>query len=332
MVRILSKSLTANEGGLSMITYRNYQPGDEKKIVSLWNECLHTDPINQNRFRYLILLDANFEPDGLKLAFDREHLVGALFGIRRRLPMHQVDLEKENGWITFFFVDVNYRHQGIGQQLLANVMVFFKKHQRKNIFFASYAPNYIVPGIDRGNYPDGDGFLNNQGFSIVYSCVAMDRNLVDFKLTDEIKAIVEKRESEGYIFRKAEEGDLYNLIQFATEVFNPDWGRAIREGIPQGLPLNRIFVAILNNRIVGFCLYGGYEGVPDRFGPFGVAPEEQGKKLGKILLHICLHSMRAEGLHGAWFLWTGENSSAGHLYMKTGFEITRKFYVMKKQL
>jgi len=315
-----------------MILYRNYQPGDEQKVVTLWNNCLPYDPINLQRFRRLVLLDANFDPEGLQLAFHDGELVGALYAVRRRLPMIDTDLENENGWIPFFFVHPEYRRQGIGEQLLENALDFFRKHQRKNIFFSSYAPNYIVPGIDKAHYPEGESFLKKQGFQMVYPCVAMDRNLVEFILTDEIKALVKEREKEGYVFRRATDGDLYDLIQFANTVFNPDWGRAIREGIPQGLPLERIFVAYHGRKLVGFCLYGGYEGVPERFGPFGVAPEEQGKKLGKILLNLCLHAMRSEGLHGAWFLWTGEKSAAGYLYKKTGFEITRTFHVMKKVL
>ncbi|HET6872994.1 MAG TPA: GNAT family N-acetyltransferase [Sporolactobacillaceae bacterium] len=315
-----------------MITFRTYEPSDEAKIVGLWNTCLETDPTNLKRFRRLILLDANFDPKGLQVAFDGEQLVGALYGLRRLLPMYGTDLEEENGWITFFFVDANYRRQGIGETLLNNALDFFKEHNRKTIFFASYAPNYIVPGIDKENYPEAATFLEKQGFGTVYPCVAMDRNLVNFKLTEEVKALISEREAEGYSFRKAVDGDLYDVIQFANKVFNPDWGRAIREGLPQGLPLDRIWVAYNNEKLVGFCLHGGYEGVPDRFGPFGVDPEEQGKKLGKILLNLCLYSMKAEGLHGAWFLWTGETSTAGHLYKKTGFEVTRKFYVMKKSL
>jgi mycothiol synthase len=315
-----------------MIHYRTYQPGDEEKIVRLWNGCLEMDPINPKRFRHLILLDANFDPEGLQLAFDGGRLVGACYGLRRKLPMFGTDLEEENGWITFFFVSPDYRQQGIGRQLMAYVLEFFKKYKRKNIFFASYAPNYIVPGIDSEHYPSGKAFLQRQGFDEVYPCVAMDRNLVDFKLSDEMKTLVRVREAEGYTFRKAYDGDLYALIQFANDVFNPDWGRAIREGIPQGLALDRILVAYHGEKLVGFCMYGGYEGIPDRFGPFGVHPDEQGKKLGKILLNLCLHSMKAEGLHGAWFLWTGEQSAASHLYKKTGFQITRRFHVMKKVL
>lgn len=315
-----------------MINYRTYLPGDELKLVELWNICLQSDPINSNRFRHLILLDANFDPKGLQVAFDGEELVGALYGLRRILPMHGTDLEKENGWITFFFVADSHRRLGVGQKLLENALDFFKSLNRTTIFFASYAPNYIVPGIDKDHYPEAAAFLEKMGFNTVYPCVAMDRNLVDFKLTNEIKELIKEREQEGYVFRKAKDGDLYKVIQFANDVFNPDWGRAIREGLPQGLPMDRIWVVYNQDKLVGFCLHGGYEGVPDRFGPFGIDPEEQGKKLGKILLNLCLFSMKAEGLHGAWFLWTGETSTAGHLYKKTGFEVTRRFYVVKKTL
>src|SRR5699024_317149 len=172
--------------------------------------------------------------------------------------------------------------------------------------------------------------LKSQGFVKLYSPVAMDRNLVDFYVAEDIEQLIEQRQDEGYSFRLAQHKDLYELIQFANVIFNPDWGRAIREGILQGLPLDRILVTRKEERIVGFCIYGGYEGVPERFGPFGVDPNEQGKGLGKILLNICLKQMKAEGLHSAWFLWTGDETPAGYLYKSTGFEITRKFHVMQK--
>lgn len=315
-----------------MITYRYYQSGDEKNIVKLWNEVMWKDPITPDRFRNLVLLDSNFDPEGLRVAYDGDKLVGVVYAVRRLLPMYGTDLEPDNGWIVFFFVDEVYRRKGVASRLMEDAIHFLKENGRKHVFFASYAPNYILPGIDEEAYPEGYRFLLDQGFDKLYSPIAMDRNLVDFKLSDEIKELVKQREEEGYTFSLAEDGDLYDLITFANEVFNPDWGRAIREGILQGMPLERILVAKQGKKIVGFCIYGGYEGIPDRFGPFGVDPEQQGKKLGKILLNLCLHQMKAESLHGAWFLWTGEKTSAGYLYKKTGFEITRTFHVMKKDI
>jgi mycothiol synthase len=313
-------------------TFRTYQSGDEKQIVMLWNECLPKDPITSVRFRNLVLLDANFDPKGLRLAFNGDTLIGCVYAVRRLLPMFGTDLEPDNGWIPFFFVKKEFRQSKIGTTLVKGAVDFLASEGRKNVFFASYAPNYILPGIDEEAYPSGFEFLQKQGFEKLYSPVAMDRNLIGFELSDEVVELKSKRELEGYTFSAAEDKDLYEVIQFANHTFNPDWGRAIREGILQGLPMHRIFVARQGSKLVGFCIYGGYEGVAERFGPFGVDPEQQGKGLGKIILHECLHAMRAEGLHGAWFLWTSEKTSAGHLYKKTGFEVTRKFHVMRKTI
>ncbi|MFS0863069.1 GNAT family N-acetyltransferase [Fredinandcohnia sp. 179-A 10B2 NHS] len=313
-----------------MITYRYYQSGDEQSIVTLWNDCLTMDPITQQRFRNLVLLDANFDPQGLRIATDNEKIVGCVYAIRRLLPMEGTELEPENGWIPFFFVHPSYRKAGVAEKLLNDGVEFLASQGRKNVFFASYAPNYILPGIDEEAYPEGYAFLVKQGFEKQYSPVAMDRSLVGYAPASDAMKLKVKREQEGYTFLQAQDKDLYEVIQFANKTFNPDWGRAIREGILQGLPLHRILIARDGERLVGFCIYGGYEGIPDRFGPFGVDPDQQGKGLGKILLHECLKNMRSEGLHGAWFLWTGEKSAAGHLYKKTGFEVTRKFHVMKK--
>ncbi|GGA66690.1 GNAT family N-acetyltransferase [Ornithinibacillus halotolerans] len=315
-----------------MVTYRHYKSGDEEQIVTLWNNTLWKDPITAKRFRNLVLLDVNFDPEGLRVAIDGKKIVGVVYAVRRLLPMYGTDLEPDNGWIPFFFVDEHYRNSGVGTKLMEDAIQFLKENGRKHVFFASYAPNYIMPGIDEAAYPEAYHYLLAQGFTKLYSPIAMDRNIVDFKLTDDIKELVKQRELEGYTFTTAEDKDLYDVIKFANEKFNPDWGRAIREGVLQGLPMERILVARQEEQVVGFCIYGGYEGVPDRFGPFGVDPEQQGKKLGKILLNLCLHQMKAESLHGAWFLWTGEKTSAGYLYKKTGFEITRTFHVMKKDI
>src|SRR5699024_562259 len=101
----------------------------------------------------------------------------------------------------------------------------------------------------------------------------------------------------------AQDKDLYEVMQFANMKFNPDWGRAIREGLLRGMSLEQILIARNKEQLVGFCLFGGYEGIRERFGPFGVDPDERGKGLGKILLNLCLQKMKARGLHGAWFLW-----------------------------
>lgn len=315
-----------------MILFRSYQAGDECQLVRLWNQTMQVDPITPERFRNLVLLDANFDPLGLRVAVGGEQIIGAVYAVRRLLPMYGTELEPEHGWILFFFVDSSYRRQGIGRRLLDEALEFLREQGRSTVFVSSYAPGYITPGVDQEAYPEAFSFLQQYGFRTRYSPVAMDYSLVSFRIPDKVVVLKQRREEEGYTFRTALDQDLYELIRFATEVFNPDWGRAIREGILQGLPMSSILVAEYENRIVGFCLHGGYEGIRERFGPFGVDPGQQGKGLGTILLYDCLAAMRAKGLHGAWFLWTGEQTPAGQLYKKAGFSVTRTFHVLSRSL
>ncbi|TNJ65112.1 GNAT family N-acetyltransferase [Paenibacillus hemerocallicola] len=317
---------------MDSLEYRCYEPGDEAAIVEMWNECLHRDPITPVRFRHMVLLDANFDPKGCRLAFADGRLVGAVYAVRRQLPMHGTELEPDNGWITFFFVAPDYRRQGIGTRLMRDAFGFLAELGRKHIFFSSYAPNYFVPGIDESSYPEGYSLLQKQGFSKLYSPVAMDYSLVGYSVPEEIKALKRQRESEGYTFALARDRDLVEVIRFAADSFNPDWGRAIREGLLRGLPLSAIHIVRERGKLVGFCMHGGYEGILERFGPIGIDPSQQGKGLGKIVMHDCMANMRAQGLHGVWFLWTGETSTAGHLYKKLGFHITRRFHVCRKSL
>lgn len=317
---------------MKSVSFRTYRPGDEALIVELWNQCAVCDPVTPLRFRNLVLLDANFDPAGVRLAFDGERLVGCVYAVRRLLPMTGNDLEPDNGWIPFFFVDSAYERQGIGSALLREAEAFLREAGRKQLFFSAYAPNYIVPGIDAAAYPKGDAFLRRNGFSTRYTAVAMDRSLVGYIVPEEVRELKRQRIAEGYRFPTASDANLVDLLRFAGERFNPDWARAIREGLLSGQPIDRIKLAVHGDAIVGFCLNGAYEGVPERFGPFGVDPARRGLGLGKILLHEALASMRAQSLHGAWFLWTGEQSPAGHLYKQAGFRITRSFDIMSKPI
>jgi GNAT superfamily N-acetyltransferase len=312
--------------------YRTFQSGDEKGIVELWNDVLIHDPITDKRFRTQVLLDVNFDPEGLIVAVEGERIVGVILAITRKLPMIGTELEPDSGWITFFMVHPQVCRQGIGSVLMEKACNYILKQGAKKVFFSSYAPNYFLPGIDEEAYPAGFSFLQKEGFRRAYSPVAMHRTLTDYVYPDAVKAVRTEREKEGYVFEVVQDGDLPAAIRFASTVFNPDWGRAIREGLLQGIDTSQVLIAKKEGKVVGFAMYGGYEGIQERFGPFGVDDGEQGKGLGKVLLHESLHSMKQRTVQGAWFLWTSEKSAAGHLYVKNGFKTFRTFHVMVKEL
>lgn len=309
-----------------MVTVRPFQSGDETALVDAWNHSMPADPTTAGWFRDCVLLDPNFDPEGLRVAVAGDDVVGCAYAVRRLIPLAPgTDLEPDTGWIPFFFVIPEHRGGGLGRRLVGEAVEFLERLGRTKVDFSSYTPHYVLPGADAELYPDGHRLLEELGFRTLYSPVAMDRALVGYRTPPEVHELLREREREGYVFRSPQVGELPELIRFAADAFNPDWGEAIR----QHRDPERIVIA-KKEHIVGFALYAAYRGIPERFGPFGVDPGQRGTGLGKILLHLTMTRMRAEGLHSSWFLWTGATSPAGHLYAKAGYEITRKFHVMRR--
>ncbi|MGW7686262.1 GNAT family N-acetyltransferase [Kribbella sp. NPDC054772] len=322
---------------------RAFQVGDGPALAAAWTAAAPADPISYRRFRDLFLLDRNFDAAGLQVAVINDQIVGAAYAVRRLIAADADDLEPDSGWIPFFFVHPDHRRQGVGRALLTAATDWLRAEGRSEVYFSSYTPNYFLPGLDADRYPDAARLLGSMGFERRYDAVAMDRGLVGYAIPDEVRKRIDALTAEGYSFGTPSDDELTALIAIAGAEFNPDWARAIREGVVAGLPLDRIVVARQPDRaqpdraqpggaILGWAMHGTYEGVIDRFGPFGVLPASRGTGLGKVLLHLTLERMVAAGAHSAWFLWTGEASAAGQLYLKTGFDITRTFTILRAPL
>lgn len=312
---------------------RSFQVGDGPALAEAWTAAAPADPIGYQRFRDLFLLDRNFDPAGLQVAVVDDQVVGAAYAVRRLVAASGSDLEPSAGWIPFFFVHPDHRGRGLGRALLTAALDWLRSHGRSEAFFSSYTPNYFLPGLDAARYPNALRLLSALGFERQYDAVAMDRSLVGYEIPAEVRAQIAGLTADGYSFGTPSGDELTSLIAIAGDEFNPDWARAIREAVVAGLPLERIVVARdPAGRLLGWAMHGTYEAVIDRFGPFGVLPESRGTGLGKVLLHLTLERMAGLGAHSAWFLWTGEQSAAGQLYLKTGFTITRTFTILRAPL
>lgn len=311
---------------------RTYQSGDEAGFIAAWNHSMPVDGITSAVFVRRILADENFDPKGVFIAEDAGQVIGGLTAVVRTVSHPQVDLNLDDGWITAFFVRPDQRRQHVGRQLLDAADHFFRQRRRRVISFSAYAPHYFVPGIDRQEYPGGARLLEQSGFKTLYQCAAMDKNLVGFRIPEEVLVQQHEREREGYHIESLTLPYMQATIAFAAREFDPDWARALRGAIKGSFQGRNILIARRDDDIVGFCLYGGYDQVHERFGPFGVAQSMRGTGLGKVLLYRALEQMQHSGLHNAWFLWTNEQDAAGHLYRRAGFSTTRHFDVMVKHL
>ena len=105
------------------IHVRPFRTGDGPALLAAWREAAPLDPIAPGRFRDLVLLDRNFDPDGLLLAVYADgRVAGAAYGVRRLTPLHGTDVEPEQGWIPFFFVAPAARGAGLGRRLVGGVL------------------------------------------------------------------------------------------------------------------------------------------------------------------------------------------------------------------
>ncbi|WP_223692869.1 GNAT family N-acetyltransferase [Leifsonia poae] len=317
----------------SNATIRPFGPGDGPAIAEAWTAAAPADGITYERFRDMFLLDRNFDKDGLLVAEQNGAIVGAAYGVRRRIAADGADLEAGSGWIPFFFVVPGARRHGLGGELVRGVMDWLAGQGATTVYFSSYTPNYFLPGLDAERYPDASRLLASLGFTTQYESVAMDRSLNDYEFPERIRERVAALSADGWSFGSPTGDDLVDLIDIAGSRFNPDWARGIREGVLGGQSLERILcVRNPDGVMLGWAMHGTYENVLERFGPFGVLPESRGTGLGEILLHLTLQRMRALGAHSSWFLWTEETSAAGYLYTKTGFTITRTFAILHAPL
>ncbi len=91
--------------------------------------------------------------------------------------------------------------------------------------------------------------------------------------------------------RRAQPWELTSLRAFVTENFSQSWADEMSVGFARQ-PIS-VYVATIERKLVGFAAYECTRRA--FFGPTGVAPEAQGKGIGKALLLASLGSLREMG-------------------------------------
>ncbi|NMB13024.1 MAG: GNAT family N-acetyltransferase [Firmicutes bacterium] len=324
-------------GDCARSTLRTYRGGDESEIWRLWNQCLPREGISWEQFLKKTILDQNFDPEGAIVAEADGRIVGFAYSILRRIPMQGIDLEPERGWLTAIFVDPDYRRRGIASAMLDQIVAFLARNGRRVLSVSPYTPNYFWPGVDSGHHPEADRFFQKHGFEIKSAPHAMEADLRFFAIPAEVSEKIRQLEEEGICIQFIEPKLYVPLFTTIEQHFSAEWLRVAREALWRGASQDSILVAVRDKpdgtaEVVGWCQYGGYDDMPERFGPFGVIEAMRGKQIGKALLYRCMETMRQKGLHSVWFLWTHLDSPAGKLYQKAGFKPYRQFHVYEKAL
>jgi mycothiol synthase len=308
---------------------RPYRGADEGALLALWNATLTHDAITSATFRTKVLLDPNFNPDGLLVADGGSALAGFVLSLARQVPLFGQGLEPEFGWITAFGVTAGRRRQGIGRALFAAALGRLAEQGRQRVLISPYTPNYFIPGIDVDVYGEALAFLRATGWQTVSEPISMRAELTDFRMPSQVADLAERLVAEGIGVRPVSPADLPDLMPFIQQAFGWDWYRFAQEYLAMlfgpGADDIVFLVATQHGRIVGYC-----QQRRERFGPFGVLPELRGRGIGRLLLFRCLEMALAQGFQCAWFLWTGPD--AARLYAQAGFRQVRQFAIMQREL
>ncbi len=310
-------------------TIRSYRGADEGALLELWRVTMTHDRITPSVWRTKVLLDPNFDPDGLLVAEDDGALVGFVLSLVRRVPYFLQGLEPENGWITAFGVRLDHRRQGIGRALFDAALARMATLGRTRVAISPYTPNYFIPGVDVEAYPAALAFLHAFGWQTISTPIAMRAELTDFQIPPVIADLESRLRRDGIAVRSVQPTDLPALMAFTVEHFGWDWYRFAQEYLlalfGAGADDIGCWVAAHGEEIVGYCQHRR-----ERFGPFGVAPAMRNRGIGRLLLFNSLADMVSRGFHCAWFLWTGQD--AARLYHLAGFRQMRQFAIMQKSL
>ncbi|MGP4040966.1 GNAT family N-acetyltransferase [Gracilibacillus sp. D59] len=92
--------------------------------------------------------------------------------------------------------------------------------------------------------------------------------------------------------RRVKHSDLYQLKEFILSEFGERWLEHIDNIQNDTLP---IFIAVKNEKIIGFACYDTVRNKKGLFGPMGTSKEERLNSIGKELLHRCFTEMATIG-------------------------------------
>lgn len=341
---------------------RTLRDGDLSTILSIWNRALVRNPISEGRFVSMVFADPDYWPgedSGFFVGLRGESVVGFLRANIRRVPNDRLGLEPEDGFIPYLAVDPDRQRCGVGTALLKAALDYFARHGRKRIWVCgttTSAPGSISPGVDVDAYAPALGLFEKHGFSVQQQGYSMSREVVDFDVPAferwawEGDRDTEVRRQRGQAPRKkacsrvagglgsepVPFGDgpirvesltparVQDLLEFLAVSLPGSWNLAARGKIQSG-GLGEMLIALSGEQIVGYCQWSG-----EHFGPFGVAPELRGRRIGAKLFTEAVRRIRAADGRTVWFNWADEN--AKRFYDRFGLHVTRRFAVLMRQL
>ena len=311
------------------VRLESFQQERFQQVLTCWNQSLIYDGIDEERFKQLILLDENFNPDLFLLAMNDEKVVGFCYGIRRKIPYLERGLEENRGWIVIMGVLPEYQNQGIGTMLCDEVEKRLKDMGTKEITLCAYSPNSFFPGIDK-RYQKAISFFENRNYVYRTESVSMQRSLWDYHMADQYKEKLASLEKDGIHIIRYNDEYMLPLLNYLLENFGAGWKRNALIAMQKKEAEDTILLVVDEQKnILGFCMRK-IDGNDARFGPFGVSEHLRSKGIGGVLFEYMMQEMKQKGIYYLYFLWT--DGAAQRFYERHDVKVYRTYQLYRKEV
>ena len=314
-----------------MITIRNYEGKDVYDVINVWNESLPYDTVSKLLFTRKILLDCNFDKNNFFIAEDDGKMCGFLYGCVRLVPADAgAVVEQDIGYIVAFGALKDYLETA-GKMLLSAFEARMKELGRKTIKATGFSPAYFTQGYDEDRYPEYIKLFKDAGYTGA-SSISMEIDLSKYAKSDKVEEKRRRLKEEGIEIIPLSYEYIPAFLD-ASEPFNsPGWVAQYRRRLLLNNDFESVRIAVKDGRVIGAVIFGDPDSSPERFGPFGVNSEYQGKGIGTVLLSDCLCEMKSRNLHNSWMQWTSGTGASGTVYKRAGFVEGRRFMSFIKQI
>ena len=292
----------------------------EADLPALLDLCQRALPLDQFSLRLLrrrVLLEPDHNPAYQLSLWDGGRLVGAMLGGTRETVTGPV------GALRLFAIDPEYRRRGLASRLLMELEGRLRAAGLTRLRVGNIAPSYFWPGLDV-RYTPAFCLLQRHGFQRTGEAIDMD---VDLLAHDWDTSPLEARLAEdGYTVRRLLPDDHEAFAAWLDRVWSPVWQWEALSTY-ENEPIST-FVALKDGRICAFASYNA-AAFENGFGPTGTEPELQGRGLGRVLFHRCMHDLRLQGYRTCEIIWTGPIAFYARV---ADAVISRVFWFLEKEL
>lgn len=310
---------------------RHPEGRDLPGIFRKWNEYLPHEAASKQNILRKLFFDPNFDRNGFFIAEEGGEITGFINAVYHVTAITRGAPESyDTGFINAFAVKSGGGFFETGNALLARAEDYLRRGG-KSAVSTGYFPVYFTQGVCKELAPQYAQLYEKRGYAADASAT-LDLTLASFVPFEKYEKRRTELLAEGIYIGPLTDERVLSAIDPREGFSSVSWSAEFKSRLTHSFDYDSMRIAAVRDRVIGACIFGDPGSSPERFGPFGVAPEYRGKGLGAVLLQDCLMEMKKRGLHNAWMQWVGEGGAAWSLYRKFGFTKTHTYLTFRKKL